>query len=281
MPDAVRDLDAAQRWMLNAITAGEPGDGHVDDVIVGSAELSAARRIDIYRRGYRARLVDCLRKTHPGLRHALGEQVFEAFALDYLATNPSRSYTLGRLGARWWVHLEETRPDHDARWRESWPDFLVDLARLESVFQEVYDGPGAEGQLVVDPEGLPDEPWSAGTVRPVGCLRLLSFRFPVAGYLGAVRRGDHPPLPGRADSWVVVNRNNWVVTFTELGSREYAALAALIGGENLENVSRTVGFAIETLWELLRDWAGRGFLQSVDPSDGGVVQRWPTSEVLS
>lgn len=283
MPDAVRDLDATQRWMLAAITVGsitavEPDDGP-GDVIAGSTALSAAQRIDIYRRGYRARLVDCLRKTHPGLRHALGAEVFDAFALDYLAAHPSRSYALGRLGAQWPQHLEATRPDHDAPQRERWPDFLVDLAQLESVFQDVYDGPGVEGQPIVGPDDVAREPCAEATVRPVACLRLFHFRFPVAGYLGAVRNGDDPPLPAPAESFVVVNRRDWVVTLTELRPIEHAALAALADGERLADAARTAGAGLAEVWNLLRDWAGHGFLQAIDIPT--TVALTSTNEVFS
>ncbi len=266
MPDTAADLDATQRWMLAAITVDgdQVGDMLAGDVVAGSTALSASQRIEIYRRGYRARLVDCLRKTHPGLRHALGAEVFDAFALDYLAAHPSRSYTLGHLGAHWSAHLEATRPDRDFEQRERWPDFLVDLAHLESVFQDVYDGPGVEGQPIVRPADLPSGPWGALTVRPVACLHLSHFRFPVARYLGAVRSGEDPPLPAPAESFVVVNRRDWVVTLTELPPGEHAALAALAGGERLAGAARIAGCGVPELWRLVRGWAAHGFLQAID-----------------
>jgi hypothetical protein len=268
MPDTVRDLDATQRWMLAAIT-NEPGatvelsDGP-SDVVGESGSLSASQRIDIYRRGYRARLVDCLRKTHPGLRHALGPEVFDAFALDYLAAHPSRSYTLGRLDEQWPQHLDATRPDRDAPLRERWPDFLVDLVHLEGVFQDVYDGPGVEHQPIVGPADLPREPCGEATVQLVECLRLLNFRFPVARYLGAVRAGEEPPLPMPAESFVVVNRRGWVVTLTELRPIDHAALVALANGERIADAARIAGTSVAQVWQLVQDWAALGFLQAID-----------------
>lgn len=266
MPDTAVDLTATQRWMLDAITVGKDAfdDMFPEGVISGSVALTASERIAIYRRGYRTRLVDCLRKTHPGLRHLLGDEVFDAFALDYLAAHPSRSYTLGRLGAQWPQHLEATRPDRDAQPRERWPDFLVDLAQLESVFQDVYDGPGVEGQPIVVSDDLPCEPPESVTVRPVACLRLLHTRFPLVGYLGAVRRGEDPPLPAPAESFVVVNRRDWVVTLTELRAHEHAALGALLAGEQLDGAARIAGCGAPELWHMVREWAGRGFLQAID-----------------
>ena len=187
-------LAGTQRWLLAAITgtdgedesAGAHESGAAAGTFVkGSASFPAERRVEIYARGYRLRLVGCLRETYPALRHALGEEVFEAFALDYLDAHPPRGYTLNALGAHWPEHLEATRPDG-----EGWPDFLIDLARLERTFAEVYDG---DGERVV-----------------------LRTRYPVAGYVAAVRRGDDPPLPAAKPSVVAVDRRDWVVTLSEL-----------------------------------------------------------------
>lgn len=195
---ASADLEATQRWMLAAITgaAADGGEGGLarsgrpgamaGEVVAGSARFPAERRLEIYARGYRSRLVGCLREMYPGLRHALGDEVFEAFALDYLEAHPPTSYTLNALGARWPEHLEATRPEG-----EQWPDFLVDLARVERTFHEVYDGEGEEGAV-------------------------LRTRYPLAGYLAAVRRGEDPPLPAPKTSTVAVERRGWVVTLSEL-----------------------------------------------------------------
>jgi hypothetical protein len=174
------DLDATQRRMLAAILGDEDGP---EDLVDGSATFSAERRIELYRRGCRSRLLGCLREGYPGLRHALGDELFDAFALDYLQAYPPTGYTLSTLGARWPEHLEATRPEG-----ERWPHFLIDLARLERAFGEVYDGDGSE-------------------------IRLRTT-YPVASYLDAVRRGEDPPLPAPSPAVVAVNRRDWVVTLT-------------------------------------------------------------------
>src|SRR5260370_15904159 len=107
----------------------------VEGVVTRSRSLTALERLDIYHRAYFARLVECLRDEFPVLVHALGEDAFDAFALNYLQRYPSRSYTLNHLGTRFPHYLAETRPDDgDAL---SWPDFLIDLATLELTFGEV------------------------------------------------------------------------------------------------------------------------------------------------
>jgi hypothetical protein len=180
-----------------AAMVGDEGGEVAAALVAGSAAFPAEQRLDVYRRGYRSRLVGCLRETYPGLRHALGDEAFEAFALDYLQAHPPSGYTLNALGARWPEHLESTRPEG-----ERWPDFLVDLACLERTFHEVYDGEGVEGPAAV-----------------------LRTRYPVARYLAAVRRGDDPPLPAPQASYVAVSRRDWVVTLTEIDASEYEAVS--------------------------------------------------------
>lgn len=174
-PSRPGGLAEIQGRMLAAIVGdGPPPAGVVNE----------PARLDVYRRAFRARLVGCLRETYPGLHHALGDELFAAFALDYLQAHPPSGYTLGALGARWPDHLAATRPEG-----EGWPDFLIDLARLERAFQEVYDGDG--GDVV------------------------LTTRYPVADYLAAVRRGEDPSPPAPKTARVTVSRRDWVVTFTE------------------------------------------------------------------
>ena len=129
--------------------------------------------------------MQCLRGEFPVLLHAVTEEVFDAFALDYLQHHPSRSYTLGQLGARFAGYLAATRSEVDnseTGTSATWEDFVIDLAALEWNYSEVFDGPGVEGELLLDPARLaeisPDQLLSA-TLVPVPCLRLLEFRFPV------------------------------------------------------------------------------------------------------
>src|SRR5919108_5113491 len=193
------ELAEVQRWFQAAILGDErPGDA--------DAVVHRPARLDVYRTGYRLRLVKCLRETHPALRHALGADVFDAFALDYVQAHPPRSYTLFQLGDRFAGHLAATRPD-DAEWA----DFVIDLARLERAFLEVYEGPGDEH---APPPDVPAEPAAGAVAEPATGLRLLRSRYPVGDYLRAVRRGGQPPLPAPAASRIALGRRDYVVTLT-------------------------------------------------------------------
>ncbi len=285
------DLAATQRWIQDVITdpdgvpaaldrvGGATGTLTAERVVHGSASLAAGERLALYGRTYQRRLVGCLRDGYPALRHALGEELFDDFAVDYLRAQPPRSYTLASLGAGWPEHLEATRPDGDlpAHERELWPDFLVDLASLERTFCEVYDGPGIEGLEIataadVPDNAMPDAIWSQASVTPVGCLRLVRARFAVGDYLVAVRRGEDPPLPGPARCLLAVSRRDYVVTIAQLDAAAHALLSQLCAGARIGAAATSAGVTPEYAWRLVRAWVDRGLVGSIDAPGTSAVQ---------
>jgi len=251
----------------------EPAEAEM--VIARSQALTSVERLGIYSRAYFARLLECLREEFPVLKHALGEEAFDAFAAGYLQRYPSRSYTLVELGTRFPKFLAETRPvvEEGDGFSDDWPDFLIDLATLEQTFNEVFDGPGTEREPLLDPERLqeiPAEEWPDMLLEGARCLRLLALRFPVHRYFTAVRRQESPDLPTRAESYLAVSRRNYVVRHYELSLPAYQILKALLGGEA---VGGSIGRAIESagadtdrlsanLSEWFRDWAAEGFFRT-------------------
>lgn len=252
------DLASLQSWFQAVISQPEGPAGHPDldpeRFVRGTSRLTSLDRLAIYHRGYYARLIECMRVAHPALRHALGDELFDGFAFDYLREHPSRSYTLARLDERLPAFLEATRPRD-----ELWPRFIVDLARVERLFAEVYDGEGTEAEPVLaaaDLPPVPDRAWLDTVLRPVPSLRLLASSFPVGRYLTAVTRGEHPELPDPAETFIVLVRRDYVVRLTELDRSGFAVLSAIAAGT-------PVGLAgADRVWELVLGWAGQGFFRA-------------------
>ncbi|WP_052682203.1 HvfC/BufC N-terminal domain-containing protein [Saccharothrix sp. ST-888] len=200
-------LADTQHWLQRAILdPARPEPQAVGAVLTDSATLSAHQRLDIYRRGYRLRLLETMRGLHPGLRALLGPELFDDFALDYLDARPSHSYTLFHLDARFAEHLAAHRPDRGlptAR-REGWVDVLVDLARYERAFTEVHDSPG--------PASVP-------------FLRVLRCCAPVHAYHAAVLHGlpTEPPVPG-PPVHLALSRRDYAVVTSELEPDAYRLL---------------------------------------------------------
>ncbi len=205
-------LNLVQRWMQSVIT--HPGgvaagvstdaaklhlDVAVDDleqVIKPSMSQTSIERLAVYANAYYARLIECLASEFPIFRHTVGDETFAEFAADYLRHCPSRSYTLNKLGERFPLYLDESKPPRSVGESEiGWADFLVDLARLERAFSEVFDGAGLEGQEPMSADKLlamPPDRRPQIRLKMAPCLRLLPLRFPLNDFYTAAKRRRTP-----------------------------------------------------------------------------------------
>ncbi len=202
-------LAAMQRWMLDSLVfPGRTDGGEVERRFIASPTLDAAQCFAIYQRGYILRLTQCLAEQFPALCRALGRSLFDGFAREYLRAHPSDSTTLYELGRRFPAYLEEARPDHDRPpdARETWIDFMVDLARYERLHFRLFDAPGHEGRPWPTPELADDRL----ILQP--CFALESYRYPVAQYYHAVREDPEAAFPPQQESHVAVLRRNYAVT---------------------------------------------------------------------
>ncbi len=222
------DLPGLQRWMQGAILGrGAPPDA--DAVIVGDAQgrggLSAAQRLTLYARGYRARLMECLSAEFPCLRALAGEQVFELFAAGYVAARPSTDPSLYGLGEGFADYLEATRPPGD-----DGPGALsalpAELARLDRARAEVQRAAGVErlapSVLAADLLLTP-----GARLRRPDSVRLLTLGFDPGPVLAAVDRGGPIDPPPPSPTPVAVARSRWRVSVHALPAWRHAWLEAL------------------------------------------------------
>ncbi len=276
------DLDRLQRWFQavimhpDGVVRGvlgpaarqhmELAPGELECVVTRSRLLTAADRVAIYGRAYHARLTECLEAEFRVLRQALGDDLFGMFARAYLSNCPSQSYTLANLGKGFPGYLHDTRPaGSPERKEETWPDFIIDLARFERAFSEVYDGAGAERGPMLSPQGL--RTLLAGSDRqvrlmPTPSLRLLAFRYPVHDYFDAARRGREAELPAPAETFVAMNRRDYVVTVVELSPAQYALLSELLEGRTVGQSLRRAAVASDQQQQLIaciESWSKQGF----------------------
>jgi hypothetical protein len=259
----------------------------LERVVTRSRALTAAERLAIYANAYHSRLLECLGEVFPMLKRTLGEEAFEGLAFGYLQDYPSRSYTLNELGRHFPRYLEQTRPrtgeiepdkpEGEDTLAEDWPDFLIDLAKLEWAIYEVFDGPGVEGAALLQSEhlsGISAEP-SHMKLRPVVCLQLLKTRFPVNDYYTALRRArtdEVVSIPAAETCFVALTRREFVVRRYNLSEPEFELLTVLKkGGTVGEAVQAIVPSGEANLDQLavnlhtwFRNWAAEGFFQSID-----------------
>lgn len=271
-----RDLEQIQRWLQAAIThPGGVADGlassqareqlnidpqEIEQVLTRSQSMSAVDRLEVYGNAYYARLIECLREEFPVLRHALGEDAFDAFAVGYLQKYPSRTYTLIQLGLNFPRYLAECTPTDDEM-PPHWVDFVVDLAQFELAVNEVFDGPGSERQPLLDVQqllALPQSQILEVRLECVDCLRLLHLRSPVHRFYDAVRCEKDAIPPGPEETHLALIRRNYVVHHHELSKTGYELLTRLACGESLsaslESVMMSRQLSSVALAPNLRSW---------------------------
>jgi hypothetical protein len=288
MPAAHLDLAQIQGWMQSVIInpsgvvdgiAASDARAHIDilpreieTVIERSSHQTSIERLEIYSRAYYARLLECLQAEYPVMAKALGTELFDEFAVEYLQRYPPHSYTLNELGASFATFLAETRPT-SADGGDSWLDFLVDLAKLEWCFAEVFDGPGAENQRLLGPDQLQAismEHWPKARLVPVPCLRIVRLDFPVHEYYRTVRDGAEAVPPVREPTRLAISRRNYVVRHIPLTEPEAAILEAIVAGATVgEALERaTVTADIDQLMDAVRrgfyEWTVEGFFLTAE-----------------
>ena len=272
-------LAELQAWMQAAIThpggvlaatSAEPAD---PTWVRPSATLSAAAQLAIYSRSYHARILGSFRVMFPGLSYALGEDLLDRFAIDYLSQNPPKSVSLGDVAALFPEHLRLTRPDRDAApdAREGWVDFLVELATLELAVLDVADGPGLEERRPTTAADLLDfhgDRLLLTRIVPAPCLCLLTCLYPVHAYLLAVRAGDKPSIPLASRAAIAVTRVHYRVILRGLAPLHYALLTRLDGSRTLGEVMVLLGDTCpgtRALKETAMELAARGVFAEVIP----------------
>ena len=238
-PDGLRSI---QHWFQSVIME-PPGslkgssDGAMQDeigqVILPSVEMTSSDRVQIYQRAYFGRLLECLRTQFPAMQYAIGTEAFDGLAFGYLSENPSRNYSLSSLGESFESYLASTRPPRDEQADPSEPDFadfLIDLARLERLYGEVFDGPGPERSSSLnrdDLRGLTPEQFAESSLRFHESVRLEQFRFPVHEYVTAIRRGLEPVPPESRTVYLVITRRDYIVRRFEVTALHYELLSHL------------------------------------------------------
>lgn len=198
-----RSLAEQQQLFLAAITTPEddPGQdvlGAAARLLTPSATLSQGQRLEIYRSGYHARLIECLTDDYPTLQHALGETEFDRVCRGYISCYPSRAPSLNVFGQHMAEHCRALqRPESS---------FLGELAELEWTIVLAIHAPGGsilkpEDLVSVAPEAWPD---AKLIVNP--SLRVLRTEHPVNAYFQALRAGRPISIPAPKASVVGVYR---------------------------------------------------------------------------
>jgi hypothetical protein len=236
-------LRMQQEWFAAIVSTPESEAAPVDELsaarlVTPSLTLSSLERIEIYRRGYHARLIECLADDYPVLQHALGEAEFEALCRAYIAQHPSNAPSLNYFG-RHMADLCRSQPLPD-------PGFAADLASLEWAVVLGIHAPTAPALGFEDLSQVPPERWPGARFGVNPSLSILRLSYPVNAFLQSFRNGESPSLPAARKSTVAVYRTGKSVWRLELEPTLLTLVEALARGE-------TLGAALERVQTLLAE----------------------------
>ncbi|HTM63426.1 MAG TPA: DNA-binding domain-containing protein [Gammaproteobacteria bacterium] len=120
--------------------------------VLNTADISAEARLDIYRFAYKSRLIDALASNYPVLSSYLGDEAFQALAIDYISDNPSQNKSVRWFGNQ----LSDFLQTH--AFITQYP-FIAELAKFEWIQTLVFDGADAPCLKIKDMELIQPEQW--------------------------------------------------------------------------------------------------------------------------
>jgi len=167
------------------VARGLPLDA-LDALIAGDVRLGPAARLDIYANMYFFRIRDILREEYPRLAAALGPEAFHDLITDYILIEPPAHPSLRAAGARLPAFLRAHARNVGRPW-------LSELAALERMHRELFDGPDAEPLTLETLQILTPEAFSTLEVRLVPAHRVLVHAFDLSRVWTALEAREGAP----------------------------------------------------------------------------------------
>jgi len=221
--------------------------------IAGNDRVSPIEQLEIYREQYWLRHTGSLVEDFPGVSGVLGQGDWERLIEEYLLAHPPTTFSLRELG--------QSLPGFAANrdWLEH-RELIVDMARLEWAYVEVFDAPDARP---IDPEKLsrvPENGWERARLVPNPALRLLRVGYPVLELRKRLMVAtDEPiPLPEPEPRHLAICRRNLAIEHEALDPGAFALLSKLSRsvplGQACESTAADLGLTSDAVSRALETW---------------------------
>jgi hypothetical protein len=274
-------LAAQQEWFARAVMTPESeaspvGAAQAEAILTPGPTLGPLDRLEIYRRAYHARLIECLLDDYPAVADALGETGFDELCRRYIAIHPSTGPNLNAFGR----HLESLCRAEAERESTTSPSelpghgsFIADLAALEWAIVEVIHAASADPLTMTGLGEIPASRWADARLVATPAFRLLRAEYPVNRYFQAFREGKDPAAPEPEASAVVVYRSGPTIWRMDLSEAAFELLHALTSGQtlaaSLQGANKALSGvdeseAAERVGRWFRDWVSSGLFSGVE-----------------
>ena len=238
---------------------------HGDEAIAGALQrggIGIARRLAIYRDGYRLRLLAALKDSYGHLARWLGDDEFDALALAWIDAHPSQGHSLNDYGAGWPHWLQEACPEAPVR---------SELAQMDWALRRAFDGRDSPVLQREDLAALPLDAWAEVGFAPVPTWTLLEQRHNTLALWLALDGEQAPPAVQAlaAPQTVMVWRKQLQPHFRSIAADERDALQMLHDGSRFADLCGQMAAQDPERAQEVAETAGRW------------LQRWLDEELLA
>jgi hypothetical protein len=188
--------------------------------------LGGRRGLAVYHHAFRANLMACLGDTFEKTRAWLGDEAFEAAALQHIDEHPPASWTVSDYGARFGDTLAGIYPADPEVEEIAWTDWSL---------RRAFDGPDS---ILQEPAALAAIDWERAVLRLAPTLVLRSVATNCAAIWSALADGEEPPTVGALEGvcGLVVWRKDFSPHFRSLGEAEYRTLLGAVAGASFSDL---------------------------------------------
>lgn len=231
------------------------GDAGMLERVVGSAKVSAPRRLAIYYDAYRLRLLEALDSNYPVLHRWMGDDEFEQLGLAYLEAHPSTHFSIRYFGHRLPEFLASAEVYRDK-------PYLGEMAALEWAMSEAFDAADDAVMGLDAMASIPPEAWPGMRMALHASVRRLDLRWNVPAIWKSIKEAQAPEEP-RAGDWPqpwLVWRQDLRIFFRSLSVDEAWAINAARQGDSFAAIC-----------EGMVEWIDA---RNVAPHAAGLLKRW-------
>ena len=262
-------LSRVQAAMYDLITAPEGVAGRLHELGISSvglasmvkpsASMSAIERVDVYANMYFYRILDVLRDEYSRVAVAVGDVPFHNLITEYLIACRPAHPSLREVGAR----LPTFVAHHALAEERPW---LVELARLERMHLDLYDGPDAAALTMDDVRGQSSDAFAGLFLRAVPCHAVLRSRFTLSNSWKGLGAGHSPGTIREAPETLLVWRQGVDVFHRVVDRDEEPLLPLLETGTRFDAVCEQVlahlpeEQAAHRAFEILGRWVNEGLI---------------------
>jgi len=229
-------------------------DEHAAEHIAGSARMSPAQQLDVYREQFWLRHVKSLRDDFATLHYLLGDSAFEKLCQEYAAAHPPDHFRLRDFSAKMADFVASREP------------LIADCARLEWALIEAFDEADAPPLDPASVVAIGEDDWPRAKIALHPSLRLLDVAYPIKNFREEIRKGEKPARPAPAPAFYGTYRRTENVFVEPIDRAAFMLLRALRSGDALgvaceraaaeEDVDAKIG-------EWFQRWVSLGWVTSV------------------